>query len=241
MRKNYVLIDFENVQPESLAALQQDHFEIKIFLGATQTKISFEIAQAMQTMGPRAEYIKMGGTGSNALDFHIAYYIGHLSAKDPTAYFHIISKDTGFDPLIAHLKSKNISAAREPDIGDIPLVKATPLVPALPVAQLPLPPPQLIVRHPEPLRLKPSPKPPATAKPVATPAPAHKPDERFSGILQNLRLLKAAKPRKVKTLTSHIKTLFHNAITEAEIAHLIADMRAQKKISITDSKITYHL
>jgi hypothetical protein len=238
MRKNYVLIDFENVQPESLVALQHDHFEIKIFLGATQTKISFEIAQAMQTMGPRAEYIKMGGTGSNALDFHIAYYIGHLSAKDPTAYFHIISKDTGFDPLIAHLKSKNISAARETDIGEIPLVKATPLAPVLPVVQPPLPPPQLIVRPPVPLQ--PS-KPPQPAKPVSPPAPIHKPDERFASILQNLRLLKASKPRKVKSLTSHIKTMFPNAITDAEIAKIIADMRSRKHIMVTDNKITYNL
>ena len=31
MRINYVLIDFENVQPESLAVLQQDHFIAVIY------------------------------------------------------------------------------------------------------------------------------------------------------------------------------------------------------------------
>lgn len=223
MRKNYVLIDFENVQPESLAALQQDHFEIKIFLGATQTKISFEIAQAMQTMGPRAEYIKMGGTGSNALDFHIAYYIGHLSAKDPTADFHIISKDTGFDPLIAHLKSKKISVAREADINEIPLVKAPSLAPALPVVQPPLPPPQLIVRAPVP------------------PSPSTKiHDQRMTTVWGKLRPPKATKPRTVKTLSSHIKAMFPNAITDAEVATIIADMKTRKEITITDNKITYN-
>jgi len=29
MRTNYVLIDFENVQPESLVGLQQDHFNLQ--------------------------------------------------------------------------------------------------------------------------------------------------------------------------------------------------------------------
>jgi len=238
MRKNYVLIDFENVQPESLAALQHDHFEIKIFLGATQTKISFEIAQAMQTMGPRAEYIKMGGTGSNALDFHIAYYIGHLSVKEPTAYFHIISKDTGFDPLIAYLKTKNISVAREADIGDIPLVKATPLAPPLPVVQPPLPPPQLIVRPP--VLLQPS-KSPQPAKPVSPPAHTHKPDSHLLTIVGTLRPTKATKPRTVKSLTSHIKATFPNAITETEITNLIADMAKRHLITVTDNKIAYHL
>mgnify|MGYP000887708328 CR=1 FL=1 len=125
MRTNHVLIDFENVQPESLAGLQQDHFKVLVFVGANQTKVPFEVAQAMQAMGTKAEYVKIAGTGSNALDFHIAFYIGQLAAADPTAFFHIISKDTGFDPLIAHLKSKKIFAARETAISDIPLVKAT--------------------------------------------------------------------------------------------------------------------
>ena len=67
---------------------------------------------------------KISGNGSNALDFHIAYYIGKLAQHDPVAYFHIISKDTGFDPLIQHLKSQKIGATRSKDIGDIPLFKA---------------------------------------------------------------------------------------------------------------------
>lgn len=125
MRTNYVLIDFENVQPESLAGLQQDHFKVLVFVGANQTKVPFEVAQAMQAMGNKAEYIKIAGNGSNALDFHIAFTIGQLAAADPTAFFHIISKDTGFDPLIAHLKAKKILAARETAISDIPLVKTT--------------------------------------------------------------------------------------------------------------------
>ena len=125
MRINYVLIDFENVQPEIIASLQQDHFKVLVFVGANQNKVPFEVAQAMQAMGGKAEYIKITGNGSNALDFHIAFYIGQLAAADPTAFFHIISKDTGFDPLIAHLKTKKIFAARETSVSEIPLVKTS--------------------------------------------------------------------------------------------------------------------
>ena len=123
MKTNYVLIDYENVQPEAMAVLGQEHFKVIVFVGANQTKVTFEVASALQKFGDRAEYIKITGNGSNALDFHIAYYIGQLAGKEPEAYFHIVSKDTGFDPLIQHLKAKKILACRSKDVTEIPLVK----------------------------------------------------------------------------------------------------------------------
>ncbi len=124
MRINYVLIDLENVQPASLAGLDAEFFKVLIFVGASQTKIPFELASVAQGLGERAAYIKIAGNGTNALDFHIAYYIGRLAQQDPTAYFHIISKDTGFDPLVQHLKSQKIGATRSKDVSDVPLLKA---------------------------------------------------------------------------------------------------------------------
>ncbi len=123
LRKNVILIDFESVQPESIEALSGEHFHVMIFVGANQTKVPFEIAESMQKMGPRAEYIKIAGNGPNALDFHIAYYIGRLSNDETPPFFHIVSKDKGFDPLIQHLKSKKIYSARSEAIGEIPIVK----------------------------------------------------------------------------------------------------------------------
>lgn len=124
MRTNIVLIDFESVQPSSISALEQDHYRVIVFVGATQAKLPFEVVSAIQRMGERAEYVKISGAGPNALDFHIAYYIGKLAAQDPTAFFHVISKDSGFDPLIRYLKTQHIFAARSATIDDIPRVKA---------------------------------------------------------------------------------------------------------------------
>lgn len=124
MRTNFVLIDYENVQPESLSVLNAEHFHVLLFVGSNQTKLPFEVAAAMQQLGSRAQYIKISGNGSNALDFHISFYIGELASKDPSAYFHIISKDTGFDPLAQHLKSRKISVLRSKSLEDIPLLKA---------------------------------------------------------------------------------------------------------------------
>ena len=123
MRTNHVLIDFESVQPDSLGALEQEHFKVHIFVGANQAKLPYDVAAAIQRMGSRANYVKISGNGPNALDFHIAFYVGQLAAGDSSAYFHIISKDTGFDPLIQHLKSRNIFANRVKTVEDILLVK----------------------------------------------------------------------------------------------------------------------
>ena len=60
--------------------------------------------------------------GKNALDFHIAYYIGRLATQHPDAFFHIVSRDTGFDPLVKHLKGQQILCQRSASIDRVPLV-----------------------------------------------------------------------------------------------------------------------
>jgi len=122
--KTYVLVDFENVQPTAFVELSQIAFQLLIFVGQNQTKVPISIASAFQKLGPSVEYIQASGTGKNALDFHIAYYIGKLSAADPNAMFYIVSKDAGFDPLIGHLLVNRIAATRVADIAEIKTVEA---------------------------------------------------------------------------------------------------------------------
>jgi hypothetical protein len=123
LKTNYILIDYENVQPKNLEILHGHPFKVIVFVGANQAKVPFELAAALQAFGNDAQYVKIGGNGANALDFHIAFYIGKLAALDPNAYFHIISKDTGFDPLIKYLKECKIFAQRERDLSEIPLLR----------------------------------------------------------------------------------------------------------------------
>ena len=125
MPTNYVLIDLENVQPQNLNILNNHPFKVYVFVGANQAKVTYDLASAMQDLGDKAKYIKITGNGQNALDFHIAFYIGELSVNDPDAYFHIILKDTGFDPLIKHLKSRKIKVQREKDLAEIPILRVS--------------------------------------------------------------------------------------------------------------------
>jgi len=127
MRTNYVLIDYENIQPKDINLLKDGPFKVKVFLGPNQAKVPVALASALQSLGSAAEYVVLETPGPNALDFHIAFTIGLLTCEDPSSYFHIISKDTGFDSLIKHLKSRKILAHRSTSIADIPYFK-----PALP-------------------------------------------------------------------------------------------------------------
>lgn len=123
VRTNYVFIDYENVQPDAAELLKLGQFRVLIFVGANQKRITVETARAVQKLAAGAEYVQLPGAGRNALDFVIAYHVGRLAAADPEGFFHVISKDTGFDPLIAHLKENKIFAGRWASVTDIPLVK----------------------------------------------------------------------------------------------------------------------
>jgi PIN domain len=106
----YVMIDFENVQPNLAAmATSKDDTVIMVFLGQNQTKVR---DKTRQYLGGNGEVIQIEGQGRNALDFHIAFYIGLLAGKHAGAQFFIVSRDTGFDPLIRYLRAQEISCQR---------------------------------------------------------------------------------------------------------------------------------
>lgn len=122
MTENYILVDFENVGSFDLQALKRDDVHVIVFLGSNQAKLPTELAVRMQSLGHRGQYVQINGVGPNALDFHIAYTIGELRIAGEQQFFHIISKDQGFDPLLAYLKSKKMRAARYETLAEIPFL-----------------------------------------------------------------------------------------------------------------------
>lgn len=123
MKTQVILVDWENVQPELLPALNLDGTRVLVFLGPHQHKLYVATVQAVQKLGERAQYVQVSKQGSDALDMHIAFYMGQLAAELKDAYFHVIAKDRDYDPLIAHLKSLKIGAAKWPDLASIPVLK----------------------------------------------------------------------------------------------------------------------
>lgn len=121
--KNIILIDYENLQVKNLDELFEIDSEICVFTGPLQKKYSADLVQSAQKFGNRLKWIPISRQGSNALDFHIAYYLGQVSQNEPKPYFHIISHDTGFDALIDFMRGQNLFIDRVEAVDEIPLIK----------------------------------------------------------------------------------------------------------------------
>src|SRR6185312_982537 len=102
MSDRVLMIDLENVQKVDLSLVPSD-VRVLVFYGVTQKKLPEELVVQAQPLGPRLEWIKISGQGPNALDFHIAFYLGQELTGNPDCECAILSRDTGFDPLIRHL------------------------------------------------------------------------------------------------------------------------------------------
>ena len=103
MADRVLLIDLENVQKVDLSLAPGDA-RVLVFYGVTQKNLPEELVVQAQPLGTRLKWIKISGQGPNALDFHIAFYLGQEFAHRPTSECTVFSRDTGFDPLMRHLQ-----------------------------------------------------------------------------------------------------------------------------------------
>lgn len=120
MPTTYILVDFENVQPEDLAPLQGGPYQLRVFLGSQQTKLPRKFVIGMQQLAAAATYVEIEGQGRNALDFHLAYYLGKLASENPGSAFKVVSRDTGFDSLIECMNKQGIACARLQSLTELP-------------------------------------------------------------------------------------------------------------------------
>lgn len=215
MKTNYVLVDYENVQVKSLDLLREEHFRVTVFLGPKNTRLPVELVLAMQQLGERAQYVTLETPGSNALDFHIAYYLGALAKEDPSGFFHIISKDTGFDPLIKHLMARKIFSSRSESIEEMPCFTQAESKPKLPV--------EAAAAKPQPLE----------ANTVV--------DELIRVAVDDLIGRKASKPRTAKTLlnTIHAKCGKERPLTQIEAVY--QGLLKRGYVRVDGAKVSYAL
>ena len=243
MSKPYVLIDFENVQPKTLDRLQPGSVRIKVFLGQHQNRLMLELAQALQPFGADAEYIAIQGSGPDAVDFHIAFYIGRLAAADPGAAFTIISRDKGFDPLVRHLVGLGIPCQRIPDIEGTPATTkpaakktAKAVQKAVPkVAAKKAPAKQAAAKQAPAKQATPA----VPAAKVAAPSAAKGTPTRTAEVIA--RLKKSSKPAKMTTLRSSIKSWFKPALDDKAVDAIVQSLQGTGKITVDGTKVAYAL
>jgi hypothetical protein len=129
MKTTIILIDYENVQSIDLKPLQHHDVQIKVFHGATQKFSSDFLHLALDFGKTKFEIVQISGAGKNALDFHIAYYIGKLSKEIENPEFYVISKDTGFKPLIEYIKThEKLPCFLKGSLSELPLGKPAAVV-----------------------------------------------------------------------------------------------------------------
>lgn len=224
MRTNYVLIDYENIPVKSLDLLQDSHFRLCVFLGPKNSKLPTELVVAIQRLGERASYIQLETSSPNALDFHVAYYLGRLAIEDPTAFFHVISGDKGFDPLLKHLKGKGVFAMRSESIEAMPCFKGLPALQATIAAGA------LSANSVQP----------------ASESPAMAPDQREAGVkvaVADLISRKDSKPATVKTLINTIHSTIgkRNGVKLAEAEGVYQRLQERGYVKVKGEKVSYSL
>lgn len=96
----YLFIDYENVHDVGYDLFCK-FTRVFFFVGAKQPKLPVEMVISIQPLGSKITWVKVPVTAPNALDFYIAARLGHLFYTGSKVPCLILSKDTGFDPIIS--------------------------------------------------------------------------------------------------------------------------------------------
>jgi hypothetical protein len=132
MATNYVLVDFENLQPD-MSGLAGTAHKVLVFFGAKQqsSRHHYEKFVPLLRLAGNLEVVEVPQTGDNALDMHIAFTIGQIFQREPDATIVVISRDKDFDPLIDTLQKRGLTCSRTHDVNTIAKKRAAPAVPAM--------------------------------------------------------------------------------------------------------------
>lgn len=215
---NHIFVDFENVHDIDLTIIGNNTVHLTLLLGPRQTKLDAALVERLLENAAAVQLVRLSSAGRNALDFTLAYYIGLAVAADPTGFFHIVSKDAGYDPLIEHLRSKRIHARRHGDFSAFTF--STPAKPPPAVA----------------LKPKPSYKPSAQLPLVAVM------DGTETRVLEHLRKPTTTRPRTKTRLLSFLVALHGHKITEAEALSLVHNLSQAGHLAIDPKgKVIYQL
>jgi hypothetical protein len=195
---NHVFVDFENVHEVDPALFGAKSVSLTLLLGARQTKLDAALVEKLLEHAASVQLVRLTSSGKNALDFTLAYYVGRAVMADPTGHFHIVSGDTGFDPLIEHLRSRHIHADRHDNFS--PLTS------------------------------------PAPAKTTSVP-----PEDLLTRASEHLSKLVTNRPKRKKTLISHLRARFDKTATDAEMEDLVNRLCKAGHLTIGEKDaVTYY-
>jgi len=210
---NHIFVDYENVHAVDPAIIGGKTVHVTLLLGAKNTKLDATVVEKLMQHAATVEMIRLTSSGRNALDFALAYYLGRAVLADPCGYFHIVSKDKGYDALIEHLHGKHLHIRRHESFATLKFSGST-----APSA---------------------SPKHKAQSKPKSRQPDL---DERAAQVLQHFRKPSANRPKNKTRLVSFIIAHLGHKMTEAEAMKLVEELRQAGHLAISEKgAVDYYL
>ena len=119
----HLLVDFENLQPppEHVVRVRGEYSHLWVFHGPHQNKFDAAMVNAWKPLGDRLQLVQSSKNGKNALDFHIAYFLGVLREQDVAArrksIYIVVTGDGGFDALFDFMRGQGCAVDKT---GSIP-------------------------------------------------------------------------------------------------------------------------
>ncbi|PSV00999.1 PIN domain-containing protein [Photobacterium kishitanii] len=120
----HFFIDGENVQPSDFDEVKDMDGTKVWFLGNINDRIKTTVFERFLMSNIDAEVINLTRRARNALDFHITYLLGKITAQQPRAKFYIISRDAGYDPLIKYISDDGFKIKRITTFSEVNTTKA---------------------------------------------------------------------------------------------------------------------
>jgi hypothetical protein len=208
---HHVFVDFENIHHVDVSVIGAKSVNFTILLGANQTRLDVGLVEKLMAHASSVQLIRLSSSGKNALDLALAYYLGRIVSTHPAAFIHIISKDTGFDPLVEHLRSRHIQARRHDSFDTLPFSNQTK---ASTIASK------------------------AAKAPKAGTAV---PEDPLIRALAHLRKFATTRPKRKRTLVSQLRTLLGKDATEADAASLVERLQQGGHVTIGEKDVVaYH-
>ncbi len=209
---HHILVDFENVHHVDLSLIGARAVSFTLMVGAKQTKLDAGLVEKLMAHSSSVQLVKLKAAGKNALDFALAYYLGRAALADPTAHFHIIAKDTGYDPLIQHLRERHIDVCRHESCPDLPFFS-----------------PGKAITTSKPVAEKPAAKAAVKKATKAQTMPAAKKEDTMEKqmelVVRNFTQHPKARPAKRKTLLAKVADLIKRPVASQEVLSVIEGMQ----------------
>ena len=107
-QSTHVLVDWENVQPKDaeILALVPDASDVWIFHGKQQKKVDTH----QKAFNDHLTLVPVSRAGKNALDFHLSFYMGYITSRNPEAHIVVIANDQGYGPMLDHANELGFDA-----------------------------------------------------------------------------------------------------------------------------------